>query len=531
MNFPLSGNLLKDEIKISKDFLEFCLQNNLKISLKNGEFGADIKINKKLKNAKHLVKQITDLYLSGNLYPPRFFCLFEFKDQRKFQQMIKNFLGSKYVNSRILYKDEIKKRREETSLEKFGVTCNFKLETTQDQIKKTNLERYGVENPMQAKEILEKRDNTNFERYGVKTPLQNREVVDKGKQTILEKYGVDNVAKSKEIQEKIKQTNLERYGVPVAWQKPEIFEESLQKVREVCKDRYGFEFPSQSATVKDKISQSVKLQRMQVDPRYAEFQRLKRQLEENNMDPEFQIEMRKFLKENYAYSSVCAHSIKLGLRQPKVSIPEQLMRDLIKSLGIENVLYNKRFKEMQGLEFDLFLPDFNLAIEVNGVYWHSEQFRGKHYHQRKKLLALSEGFELLMFTDVEILEHFDVCKSLILKSLKKIPEISFKKLKNSTGKFDRSDVERFIKENWFEMNKVENFEVFTKNSEIVLVKTFDTAGNLVQSVESLKFSVDEITENQKHFDLCLSKDFLKSKDLSEPEELIEGYFNGGKLKF
>lgn len=478
MNFPLSGNLLKDEIKISKDFLEFCLQNNLKISLKNGEFGADIKIQKNRPNNLEMMKMISELYLSGNLYPPRFYKLLEFSEPEKLLRTLKKFLGVDFKKSSELYKEEISTYREQVMMEKYGCKHNFQSETVKDKIKQTMLDRYGVENPSQSEVVKAKKIQTN-----------------------LERYGVENVAKSKVIQEKIRKTNLERFGFPVA--------------------------------LKSQIVKTVSQEKLlQMNEKYRKVFEWKQFLKNGGtFTNEEKSEILLYLRENYCQTAYNRYAIDLGIKQPKVSIPEQLMRDLIKSLGIENVLYNKRFKEMQGLEFDLFLPDFNLAIEVNGVYWHSEQFRGKHYHQRKKLLALSEGFELLMFTDVEILEHFDVCKSLILKSLKKIPEISFKKLKNSTGKFDRSDVERFIKENWFEMNKVENFEVFTKNSEIVLVKTFDTAGNLVQSVESLKFSVDEITENQKHFDLCLSKDFLKSKDLSEPEELIEGYFNGGKLKF
>lgn len=50
-------------------------------------------------------------------------------------------------------------------------------------------------------------------------------------------------------------------------------------------------------------------------------------------------------------------------------------------------------------EIDLFFPDFNLGVEFNGAYFHSEKFKPKQYHQNKFNYAEERGIQLLQFWD------------------------------------------------------------------------------------------------------------------------------------
>ena len=43
---------------------------------------------------------------------------------------------------------------------------------------------------------------------------------------------------------------------------------------------------------------------------------------------------------------------------------------------------------ISGFELDLYLPELNLAIEVNGDYWHSTIKKDKKYHQLKSILCI-----------------------------------------------------------------------------------------------------------------------------------------------
>ena len=88
------------------------------------------------------------------------------------------------------------------------------------------------------------------------------------------------------------------------------------------------------------------------------------------------------------------------------------------------------------MELDIFLPEFNLGIEINGGYWHSERFKDKNYHLRKYNLCKEKGIRLISIWEWEILKDKDkienFIKNLILEKKKlfarklQIKEVSIK---------------------------------------------------------------------------------------------------------
>lgn len=53
-------------------------------------------------------------------------------------------------------------------------------------------------------------------------------------------------------------------------------------------------------------------------------------------------------------------------------------------------------------ELDIFLPKFNIAVEYNGAFWHSEQNgKNKNYHITKQSLAELSGIKLIQIFDFE----------------------------------------------------------------------------------------------------------------------------------
>lgn len=69
---------------------------------------------------------------------------------------------------------------------------------------------------------------------------------------------------------------------------------------------------------------------------------------------------------------------------------------------------------------DLFSADYKLAVEVNGVYWHSEE-KGKdaNYHLSKTDRCLEKGIELLHFWDYEVKTKYHIVKSMLSARLGK----------------------------------------------------------------------------------------------------------------
>lgn len=73
-----------------------------------------------------------------------------------------------------------------SNIEKYGVACNFQLQTVVDKIKETKIERYGS---MANSNNPEKTKQTCLQRYGVEFAAQVPEFKQKGIDTKIERYG------------------------------------------------------------------------------------------------------------------------------------------------------------------------------------------------------------------------------------------------------------------------------------------------------------------------------------------------------
>lgn len=52
-----------------------------------------------------------------------------------------------------------------------------------------------------------------------------------------------------------------------------------------------------------------------------------------------------------------------------------------------------------GLECDIVLPDVKIGIEVNGVYWHTEEYKDDNIHYTKKQTVENHGYQLIQIWD------------------------------------------------------------------------------------------------------------------------------------
>lgn len=88
---------------------------------------------------------------------------------------IKNTCIEKYGDINVLGKNSpIYEKRNQTVLEKYGVTNVFQAEKVKDKIKQTNLERYGYESAMTNKNVQEKLKNIFIKKYGTSMPMLMR---------------------------------------------------------------------------------------------------------------------------------------------------------------------------------------------------------------------------------------------------------------------------------------------------------------------------------------------------------------------
>lgn len=168
----------------------------------------------------------------------------------KVKEKVKKTNLERYSVEYVFQSEMIKSKIKETNFKKYGFEYSSQNEEQKIKTSKTmksqglkkqrttNIDRYGVLYVNQLAEIKEKKKQTCLKRFGEDNPLKVKAIREQIKQTNLEKYCVENIGQlpnnrnSFESQEKRKNTNLQRWGVDNPIQNKEIRNKRLQTLKE-----------------------------------------------------------------------------------------------------------------------------------------------------------------------------------------------------------------------------------------------------------------------------------------------------------
>lgn len=131
-------------------------------------------------------------------------------------------------------------------------------------------------------------------------------------------------------------------------------------------------------------------------------------------------------KTRYLVSQSIYKNTKCSCQTSNVSIKEKELNEKIKSYGFKTI-ENKRDENYDN-EIDIFLPELNIGFEYNGLYWHSEKFRDKNYHDNKLDFWKKKGIQIFNIYESEKKEK-EI--ETILNKLKTPKETSLKKNKKT----------------------------------------------------------------------------------------------------
>lgn len=106
----------------------------------------------------------------------------------------------------------------------------------------------------------------------------------------------------------------------------------------------------------------------------------------------------------------CAECAKLKSR------PENDIKEFIATHYSGSILTNYR-DLIPPLEVDIYIPEKNIGIEFDGLYWHQERRVGKRYHYDKTKKCLEKGVRLIHIFEDEWRDKQDIVKSKILNIL------------------------------------------------------------------------------------------------------------------
>ena len=97
---------------------------------------------------------------------------------------------------------------------------------------------------------------------------------------------------------------------------------------------------------------------------------------------------------------------------------EQEILSFIISFGIKTKQHDRTI--LNGKELDIYIPEYKIAIEYNGLYWHSEnQGKDKKYHLHKTELCESKGIQLIHIFEDEWNNKKEIVKSRLKNLLNK----------------------------------------------------------------------------------------------------------------
>ncbi len=289
----------------------------------------------------------------------------------------------------------VKHSQEITFLEIYGVSNPMKVDNIKEKLKNTNLERFGVDNYSKTNEFKE------FISYN--NPMHNLETIKKLKRTNLERFGVDNPMKNITISSKVSK-----------WHK-QNFNSYKPKVEQTNISNLGVANPLMDKKIHKKSIETKRVNNY--------FNRISTF---NNIKPQFSLDDYHGV-DRYSWScTVCGNEFDFVIEDghiPKCRKCNPLEKNTFSNAEKELVNYLKEFnfdviendrKILKGKELDIYLPSHNLAIEFNGIYWHSEsKGKDKNYHLDKTNKCLEQGIQLIHVTDDDWKYRKNATKSLI----------------------------------------------------------------------------------------------------------------------
>lgn len=321
--------------------------------------------------------------------------------------------------------------------------CSSLSKETQSKIKETCLKKYGVEHSSQCSDVINKMKHTNIKKYGCECSLHNENVIKKKKQTWLEKYGVEHPHKSDIIKEKVKQSNIKKYGVVTTLQLDEVKEKSSKTKLE----KYGDEhFTNREKAAKTNLLKygsktifgSAEKQKEAFNTKLKNF--IKNHddyiinIKEDNgliytckcphpncnkcQEKTFDIYSQHYTVRRYNNIELCTKLKPVSKDNIEGTSIELFVRNILDEYHIPYLSNDRTI--LNGKELDIYVPSKNVAIECNGIYWHSintTNHPNKKQHWNKWEECKRKNIQLLTFWEDQITKHPNIVKSIILSKL------------------------------------------------------------------------------------------------------------------
>ena len=324
--------------------------------------------------------------------------------------------------------------KKKSDKEKYGTDNYFTTEEYKQKSRQTCLKKYGVEHIGQAKEVkdkIKKKTDKNreerlakqkankkdykdicLEKYGVEYYQQSEEFKQKSRQTCLKEYGSEHYAQTEEWKEKTKNTLRKKYGIDNAGQ----LEKFKEKSKQTCIERYRVDSFSKSSEFNKRIEDNfIKILKRDgyIDKGYKYIKHISKTnhlLECPHCGQQFISSTdSSYNNRRRSNQEICTNCNPL---QKGYSVAEKELLDYVSSIYSGTIIENDR-SIIAPYELDIYLPDLHLAIEYNGLYWHSDEMKPNNYHRMKSDLCKEKGVHLIHVFEDDWVNKQSIIKSVI----------------------------------------------------------------------------------------------------------------------
>lgn len=186
---------------------------------------------------------------------------------------------------------------------------------------------------------------------------------------------------------------------------------------------------------------------------------------------------------------------------------ERFVYDVLGDLNLRYETHNRKILRPQ--ELDIYIEEHNLAIEINGTYWHSSQVKKPNYHFQKRERCERIGIRLLSLYEDDILYRPELVKKLIVSKLKpeQILGVTIKDV-------DLPLAEKYIKDNYLYDLDIYHSQGIFKDTKLVGVLVMDHDGlNYLVS----PYKIPEVVASTRN--LVSHLDILEHEEFGHPPAL------------
>lgn len=334
----------------------------------------------------------------------------------------KTYCSYKCANTDLAHERTSKGRQ--TIKEKYGVNAPHLIPGADEKRKQTNINRYGHENPNKNKTVRDKIRQTNIERYGASCFLHSKDGVKSRETSCIRKYGVSHHMKTAENRKiahmRLNSTKHQKDRQNRMIKDKDIVSKTLsanyQQIYIDLAKSIGMKLGRFKGIIKKyKLKDPNKEYRLKEEFFLPGYKGILEHMYETQTFEEIGKNLQ--ISPTTVWRLFAWHEIKA--KDYKSSTQEKEIVSYLKSIGITNIETNRR-DIINPLELDIYLPDYKLAIEFNGDFWHTQNTTNvSHKHQTKYIRCYALGIKLLQIRESDWERKKHIWKSIIKNAVGK----------------------------------------------------------------------------------------------------------------